>query len=75
MNGEIEGNRGDMQSGSDVNGGAPERITHLYLFLPLLASLYFPAPSLSLQIGMLVISDTLDKTDIWTLRVFPGSIK
>lgn len=44
MNGEIEGNSGDMQSGSDVNGGAPARITHLYLFLPLLASLYFPSP-------------------------------
>lgn len=32
MNGEIEGNSGDMQSGSDVNGGAPAHITHLYLF-------------------------------------------
>lgn len=63
-----------MQSGSDVNGGAPAHITHLYLFLPLLASLYFPAPSLSLQIGMLVISDTLDKTDIWTL-CFPRFYK
>lgn len=66
----LKGTVGDMQSGSDVNGGAPERITHLYLFLPLSASLYLPAPSISLKIGILVISNTLDKTDIWTLRVF-----